>query len=259
LSLGIQSFDDLQLQKLGRIHDGEQARKAIETARLAGFENFNLDIMHGLPGQTAANALDDLGSAIAFAPNHISWYQLTIEPNTVFYRRPPSLPPENKLAEIQEKGLEFLSENDFERYEVSAYARHDFRSIHNLNYWNFGDYLGIGAGAHGKITNTIRKTIVRTRKTKQPTHYLQNTVNRDAELVEVSEADLPLEFLLNALRIKQGFTIEQFEKRTGVPFSTIRKKVECCVSKNLMLIRGDQITTTEDGYRLLNSVLEEFL
>ena len=259
LSLGIQSFDDTHLQSLGRVHDGLQARKAIDIAKRSGFENLNLDLMHGLPTQVEADALKDLHIALDFSPAHLSWYQLTIEPNTVFYSQPPTLPPDTILDRIQEAGQQLLCDNGYNRYEVSAYSLPGKHSVHNLNYWQFGDYLGIGAGAHGKLTYPEKNILVRVRKIKQPQHYLRNELRRDAEVSEINENDRPLEFLLNALRIKQGFSMKTFENRTGVPFSTIGKKVEYLVSKDLLSQNDEWITTTEKGYRLLNSLLEEFL
>lgn len=259
LSLGIQSFDDQQLSKLGRIHDSAQAKRAIGIARDAGFENFNLDLMHGLPEQTINAALDDLHSALEFEPRHLSWYQLTIEPNTVFYRRPPPLPADEFVSEMQLQGQQLLSEHGLQQYEVSAYARTDSASLHNLNYWRFGDYLGIGAGAHGKLTDTENNSILRTRKKKQPGHYLQSNLERTSECKAISEEDKPLEFLLNALRLREGFTIEQFESRTGLAFSVIGKRVEYLQSKHLLEVDGNRISTSTRGYQLLNSVLEEFL
>lgn len=259
LSLGIQSFADQQLSRLGRIHDSEQARRAIGIARDAGFENFNLDLMHGLPEQTVSAALGDLNGALEFEPNHVSWYQLTIEPNTVFYRRPPPLPADELVSEMQQEGQQLLREHGLQQYEVSAYARPGKSSVHNLNYWRFGDYLGIGAGAHGKLTDPENNAILRTRKKKQPGHYLQSNLERTSECKAISEEDKPLEFLLNALRLREGFTIQQFESRTGLAFSVIGKRVEYLQSKLLLEVDGDRISTSTRGYQLLNSVLEEFL
>ena len=259
LSLGIQSFSDPQLRKLGRIHDGNQARMSIEIARQSGFENINLDLMHGLPDQEAKAAIEDLEMALDFQPEHLSWYQLTIEPNTVFHRRPPSLPREAVLSEIQDVGERILQDNSLQRYEVSAYALADRQSMHNLNYWQFGDYLGIGAGAHGKHTQLSRAAVVRTRKLKQPDHYLRNEINRDAEICDISRKELPLEFLLNALRLKRGFTTAVFESRTGLPFSTIEKQVEYLISSRLLQREADRISTTDKGFLFLNNVLKEFL
>ena len=259
LSMGIQSFDDLQLQKLGRIHNSDEARSAITIARQGGFDNLNLDLMHGLPGQECGAAMADLETALAFEPAHISWYQLTIEPNTVFYSRPPSLPSEPVIDEIQDSGQQLLSSRGYQRYEVSAYSSPANQSIHNLNYWQFGDYIGIGAGAHGKCSFPEQQKVVRTRKLKQPGHYLQAGINREAEINEISREELPLEYLLNSLRTTSGFSVADFESRTGVPFSSIGKKVEYLVSSGLLKNKGQQITTTDKGFGLLNSVLQEFL
>lgn len=259
LSLGIQSFDEEQLKKLGRIHDASESRAAIDFARRAGFDNFNLDLMHGLPGQNQVEALNDLKTAIDFSPAHISWYQLTIEPNTIFYARPPLLPDESILNALEDAGIALLEDSSYTRYEVSAFSRNGKQSRHNLNYWQFGDYLGIGAGAHGKITNIAENKVSRTRKHRQPNHYLRSSISRDAEFNSIDSADLPIEFLLNALRTKQGFSIGMFETRTGLPFSTIRKKVEYLVSNGLLQADKDWITTTNRGFSMLNSLLQEFL
>ena len=259
LSIGIQSFNDEKLRALGRVHDSREAKAAIETAKKAGFENLNLDLMHGLPGQDCTQAINDLNTAIEYAPTHLSWYQLTIEPNTVFYRKPPSLPKESLIQEVQEIGLSIMEDHGFHHYEVSAYAQHGRECVHNLNYWEFADYIGIGAGAHGKLTNIETDTIFRTRKLKQPTHYLYNSSNRDAENIEIHKEERALEFLLNALRIKRGFSTDLFMMRTGVPFSTIAKKVEYLSSKGFLSTNGNRVSATKIGYALLNSVLEEFL
>jgi len=259
LSIGIQSFDDTQLKTLGRIHDAAEASTAISIATAAGFDNFNLDLMHGLPGQTSQQAIADLETALAFAPAHLSWYQLTIEPNTVFYRHPPTIPREEHIIEMQDAGRDLLSQHGFERYEISAYARAGRRSRHNLNYWTFGDYLGIGAGAHGKITQPTSGTIHRTRKIKQPGHYLVNTISRMAEQTRLSTEELPLEFLLNGLRLRQGFSQKLFESRTGVPFSSIGKQVEYLIAQDMLVRDEALIRPTDKGYDLLNSLLEEFV
>ena len=263
LSLGIQSFDDQCLSRLGRIHNSEEALSAIVIAKQVGFENFNLDLMHGLPGQSSRQALKDLKIGINSGPTHISWYQLTIEPNTVFYHRPPALPVENILEEIQTNGHELLKGKDFRQYEVSAYAMSNHESIHNLNYWSFGDYLGIGAGAHGKLTLATENRIIRTRKVKQPKHYFSALNGRDAEIKEIPIQERSVEFLMNALRLREGFNQSQFEKRTGLPFDKITKAVESQIEKGLMqIVEIDDeisISTTSNGYRFLNDVLEEFL
>ncbi len=259
LSIGVQSFDDAQLKKLGRIHSSDESRRAIEFARKAGFENFNLDLMHGLPGQTVAAAIADLQVALGFSPLHISWYQLTIEPNTVFYARPPSLPDESVLSSLECSGLAQLAENGYRRYEVSAFSKEHYQSQHNLNYWEFGDYIGIGAGAHGKITLPESDSIVRTQKHRQPNHYLSKSLQAEVKRTEVLLDERPIEFLLNALRSRRGFTKAMFQARTGLPFSVIGKKVEYLIANELLEIRDDRIAASDRGYRLLNSLLQEFL
>lgn len=259
LSLGIQSFQDDKLQALGRVHDGREAKAAIELCQQAGFDNFNLDLMHGLPEQTIDQALSDLQTALAFNPTHLSWYQLTIEPNTEFHSRPPTLPGDAFLYDMQEAGVSLLADSGFERYEVSAYAKADKQSRHNLNYWQYGDYLGIGAGAHGKLTAAKDNRIVRARKQRQPGTYMAAQLNRVVEQQDVADDDRPFEFLMNALRLRAGFTIDEFEKRTGVTFSAIAKQVEYLSAQQLLDVNGSSITTTEHGYRVLNSLLEQFL
>ncbi len=258
LSIGIQSFNDLHLQKLGRIHSGENAIAAVTMARQAGFDNFNLDLMHGLPGQTEAEALSDLQQAINLAPSHISWYQLTIEPNTEFYRRPPVLPEENILENIQDKGQELLQKNDYLQYEVSAFCRDQKQSIHNKNYWQFGDYLGIGAGAHGKITLPDEQRIIRTTKTRLPTDYLQRESSYMASCKNISRVELPLEFMMNALRLNEGVNSALFSDRTGIPYRKIKNICEKLVTMSLLENNPDRICTTPKGHQFLNSVLELF-
>lgn len=259
LSLGIQSFADDKLKSLGRIHGGDEAKRAIDIARNAGFENFNLDLMFGLPEQKVSQAIKDLETAIGFEPTHLSWYQLTIEANTEFHSRPPRLPPEPAIVELQDEGIALLADSGFDRYEVSAFARQGRRAAHNVNYWEFGDYIGIGAGAHGKVTSVAANRVMRTRKKKQPDHYLAATLNRDAERREVTMPERAFEFLLNALRLRHGFDVSLFEKRTGVTFSEIEKKVESLVSQGLLVLESGRLSTTDRGYRVLNSILEEFL
>lgn len=270
LSIGIQSFDDAQLQNLGRIHGSDDGRKAIEFARLAGFDNLNVDIMYGLKEQSLGAALADLEEAISFAPEHLSWYQLTIEPNTEFFKRPPALPPEDELIDIQDSGLALLARHGLARYEVSAFAREGRRSRHNLNYWRFGDYLGIGAGAHGKITLADENRILRMRKKKQPGHYLDTLRSLEtahallpeayrAETSAIAKDDIALEFMLNVLRLHEGFTPAQFEHATGLGFEVVQKQVESLQNKALLSAEGGLIRPTEKGQQFLNSALEEFL
>lgn len=274
LSLGVQSFDPLQLQKLGRIHDGDDALRAIDMAHRAGFTRLNIDIMYGLPGQNTDAAMRDLQTAINAAPEHLSWYQLTIEPNTVFYRQPPPLPPEDALIDIQDAGLSLLTANDLHRYEISAFARPGGESRHNLNYWRFGDYLGIGAGAHSKLTEPRKRRVLRLRKRRQPAHYLQaathSMASKDqsrpadrypylADATPVEPQDLSVEFLMNALRLREGFTVSQYEARTGLPFLELERTVSLLSQRGLLSMEGEWVTTTKLGYQLLNGVLEAFL
>lgn len=259
LSLGIQTFDDLQLRNLGRIHSAEESMRAIEFARDAGFENFNLDLMHGLPGQSVDAAMRDLKAALQFKPPHISWYQLTIEPNTVFHSRPPVLPDEQELNSLEEAGLALLQENGYQRYEVSAFSKENRPSRHNLNYWEFGDYIGIGAGAHGKITQATEDNILRTKKHRQPNHYIEKSLSTAPSHERVARDERGLEFLLNALRSRHGFSVSMFESRTGLPFSAIGKKVECLIDDGLLQNFNGRISASDKGYRLLNSLLQEFL
>lgn len=258
LSMGIQSFNDLHLQRLGRIHSGEQASAAVAMARRAGFDNFNLDLMHGLPGQTEVEAMADLQQAIELAPTHISWYQLTIEPNTEFYRRPPRLPDDTIMEDIYEKGLEKLSDSKYFQYEVSAFCRDNKYSEHNKNYWQFGDYIGIGAGAHGKITLPDEQRIIRTTKTRQPSDYLQRKSSFIASCNSISREALPLEFMMNALRLNRGVPREYFCYRTGLFDQAIRPTVDKLMAMGLMESNPEIISTTKKGHEFLNSVLEYF-
>lgn len=258
LSIGVQSFDPLHLQQLGRIHSGDDARRAIASAREAGFDNFNVDLMHGLSGQHRIDALRDLDAAIESGASHISWYQLTIEPNTEFYRRPPTLPPEGELMAIQEAGFARLSEAGFQRYEVSAFARPGRPARHNLNYWQFGDYLALGAGAHGKITRPDG-AIFRYQKTRAPKDYLQRSPSRSQPPEVIAADDLPFEFMLNALRLREGFTPAMYAQRTGLPWAGIEAKVEQLLQRCLLQSSAQQIACTERGYAFVDSILQEFL
>ncbi|MYE14496.1 MAG: radical SAM family heme chaperone HemW [Gammaproteobacteria bacterium] len=252
VSLGVQSFDDRQLRALGRIHDGDEARRAARAIRAAGFRGFNIDLMFGLSGQTVAGALADLEGAVTLAPDHISWYQLTIEPRTEFARRPPELPGPDALADIAEAGQAFLAEHGYERYEVSAYARPGSRCRHNLNYWTFGDYLGIGAGAHGKLTGA--RGIVRTAKARQPRLYLKDPSPVDTP---VDPGALPVEFMMNALRLVDGVPASRFEERAGLSGAVIDEVVTGLREEGLM--DPDRLALTQFGYRHLDTVVARFL
>lgn len=259
LSIGIQSFNDLHLQQLGRIHSSREAYTVAAMARSAGFENFNLDLMHGLPGQSLDEALNDLRQAIALESAHLSWYQLTIEPNTAFYRNPPDLPDDPVLEAIYEQGQQLLSENQFCQYEISAYARDNLASVHNLNYWEFGDYLGIGAGAHGKITLPEDNKIIRTRKTRTPKDYLERTENYDADIDAITTDELPLEFLMNALRLNHGVPTNYFTERTGLPLENIEASCRMLRQKGLLQNSLHRLQPTALGHRFLNTLLSEFV
>ncbi|UDL07440.1 radical SAM family heme chaperone HemW [Marinobacter sp. CA1] len=256
LSLGIQSFNPDHLKALGRIHDDHSAHRAIAAARNAGFDNFNLDLMHGLPEQSVDQALADIEAALSWQPPHLSWYQLTLEPNTEFYSRPPDLPDDDRLWEIYCQGGNRLREAGFRDYEVSAWARPGQASRHNLNYWTFGDYLALGAGAHGKLTGTDG-SIRRYWKTRQPDAYLKRIGSRTAGQQSIATDELALEFMMNALRLRQGVDEAVFEQRTGLPLQSIAVLLEQLRSEGLL--EQDRLQATEQGHRYLNSLLERFL
>ena len=258
LSIGVQSFDPAQLKKLGRIHNSDDALRAIACAQNAGFDNFNVDLMHGLNDQSKEDALRDLEIAIDAGAPHISWYQLTIEPNTEFFKRPPTLPIETEMHRIQSAGFKTLSAANFSRYEVSAFSKPNHQSRHNLNYWQFGDYLAIGAGAHGKITQADGG-IIRYQKTRKPEDYLSRAPSRTSKSEDIDPSDLPLEFLMNALRLRQGFSSALFEARTGLAWSSIAPRIEGLISDGLLQKQHAAYSPTERGYDMLDSVLAEFL
>lgn len=258
LSLGVQSFDDGALRALGRIHDAQAALAAVKAARQAGFVQINLDLMHGLPGQDAEGAGRDLATAIAQELPHLSWYQLTIERNTVFHRRPPVLPVEDELAEIQASGEALLADAGYARYEVSAFATAGNACRHNLNYWSFGDYLGLGAGAHGKLTLPWQGRVVRTRRTRSPRDYLEAPRAARRRVETVSAAELPLEYLMNALRLCEGRPLEEFSQRTGVPATVIADARARLEAQGLLEPDPGRLCATPTGFRFLDSVLAAF-
>lgn len=259
LSIGIQSFDDDKLKALGRIHGRAEALRTAETARAAGFDNHNLDLMFGLPGQTLEQALADIRTAIAQQPTHLSVYQLTIEPNTLFHTQPPVLPDDDTTWDMQRTIQAELAATDFRQYEVSAYARPGFECRHNLNYWQFGDYLGIGAGAHGKLTHA--DTITRTWKLKRPEDYLEKAGSDAATggMQTLVPGDVAFEFMLNALRLTKGFPVSLFTERTGLPLSAVSPALRQAEAKGLIERDANHIRPTADGRRLLNDVLLLFL
>lgn len=256
LSIGVQSFDPQQLRTLGRIHDPAAAHRAADAARAAGFDNFNLDLMHGLPDQTPEQALADLRAALDHQPPHISWYQLTLEPNTEFFSRPPDLPDDDRLWDIYQAGSALLREHGFDDYEVSAWSRPERASRHNLNYWTFGDYLALGAGAHGKIS-LPDGSIRRYWKTRQPDAYLGRIGSRTAGSEAIAPDERALEFLMNALRLKHGVEESLFVERTGLPLASVGVKLEELRRENLL--EKGRLQATELGQRYLNSLLERFL
>ena len=258
LSIGIQSFDNAQLQTLGRIHTSDQAYAAIDFARQAGFDSFNLDLMHGLPAQTLLSAKTDLLAAIACKPSHLSWYQLTIEPNTVFHKRPPQLPVEDELADIQQCGEQLLADNGYAQYEVSAYSQEGFNCRHNSNYWSFGDYLGIGAGAHGKISFPDGR-IKRYNKRRQPQEYMSVTSQAFVASTRTLHRDeIAGEFMMNALRLNDGFTLPQFASRTGLSYAQLEPQIELLCQRELLVRDRNAVRATGTGRRFLDSIIAEF-
>lgn len=258
LSLGIQSFDDNQLCALGRIHTSAQAHAAIEFTHSAGFNSFNLDLMHGLPGQTLLGAETDLLTAIACEPSHLSWYQLTIEPNTVFHKRPPRLPVEDELANIQQCGEQLLAASGYAQYEISAYSQNGYNCRHNSNYWSFGDYVGIGAGAHGKIS-FLDGRIERYAKRRQPQEYMSADSGKFvASTRTLDKGEIVGEFMMNALRLNNGFTLQQFVSRTGLNCAQLQPGLESLYQRELLVREGDAVKATEIGRRFLDSVVAEF-
>jgi putative oxygen-independent coproporphyrinogen III oxidase len=254
ISLGVQSFDDAMLLALGRIHGADEARRGIEAA-LASFDNVNIDIMYGLPGQTLEMARADIGNAVRMGVPHLSAYQLTIEPNTAFYSRPPPLPEHDLAADMQLAVEEALAGGGYEHYETSAFARPGLRCRHNLNYWEFGDYLGIGAGAHGKVSFPDRVT--RHERIKQPRDYMAAELTARETLVEPGE--LPFEFMLNALRLIEGFPLALFSERTGLPLVAIQRQLADAERKGLIERDVQRARPTERGRRFLNDLLGAFI
>ena len=258
LSIGVQSFNQQHLQKLGRIHSNEEAIRAIAAAKNAGFYNFNIDLMHGLPEQSKIEAIEDLQQAIDLQPTHISWYQLTIEPNTAFYNFPPTLPSDNKLADIQDAGEALMKSRSYQQYEVSAFCLDGNRSRHNMNYWTFGDYIGIGAGAHGKISNFEDDSIQRSWKTRSPKDYLNPSKDFCAGVKQLDSVDLPLEFAMNALRLNEGFDKSLFKRNTGLDYSVMESTITNLKKKDLLLEDAERVYPSDLGRRFLNEMLTEF-
>lgn len=256
LSIGVQSFNVEHLQQLGRIHSVEHAFKAIQSAKASGFQRINVDLMHGLPNQTVEQALHDLQCAIDAGATHISWYQLTIEPNTVFYRTQPTLPQDDTLAEIQLQGENLLKKHGFIQYEISAW-RKEQPSQHNLNYWQFGDYIAIGAGAHGKITQ--EDGIYRYQKTRLPKDYLAKIPAEHLQFQKIASDELTFEFMMNALRLFDGVPLHYFSQRTGLELTHIQPILEQLQQKQFIAFNQQHIQCTPLGQQYLNNVLQYFL
>jgi oxygen-independent coproporphyrinogen-3 oxidase len=258
LSIGIQSFNGRHLQALGRIHDENEACRAVEIAH-ANFDNFNLDLMFALPGQTLEEASQDIGTALAFAPPHLSLYHLTMEPNTVFAKYPPQLPSDDESADIQDMIFERMAGAGYEHYEVSAYAKPGHRARHNLNYWQFGDYLGIGAGAHSKLSFPHR--VLRQARYKQPASFMEAARNGNAvmEEHEIARGEMGFEFMLNTLRLTEGFDPNLFGERTGLSINAIDQALNAAEAKGLIYRDFKLIKPTELGQRFLNDLQEMFL
>lgn len=258
LSIGIQSFSPPHLSALGRVHDRDQALRAITTAKEAGFERINLDLMHGLPNQNVEQALDDINTAIGFGVSHISWYQLTLEPNTEFHARPPKLPQDETLWDIQEAGQALLAQHGFLNYEISAYAKQGHHARHNINYWQFGDYIGIGAGAHGKITHPETDSIIRTHKWRTPKRYLSAINNYCQQTHTIAKDELAFEAMMNGLRLQEGLPVNYFIERTGMTLNDIQTSIDAAKRKGLLEINS-HIVATPKGRLYLNELLELFL
>lgn len=263
LSLGVQSFDDQKLQVLGRIHGALDAKNAFLQARSAGFDNINIDIMHGLPKQTSNEALADLTQTIALEPAHISWYQLTLEPNTVFYKQRPPLPQENDLETIEQEGFAYLAQQGYQRYEISAFCKNGRQSTHNRNYWQFGDYYGIGAGAHGKLREPSKQQMVRMQKTRLPKDYLRQFGNL-AQTPKVhehtlTESDIVFEYMLNLSRLEEPIAKQHFEIQTGLPFALLEPKLLEASQRDLLRIDDQYFHITPLGRRFTNDLQALFL
>lgn len=255
LSMGVQSFNDIHLSALGRIHSSSQVFKAFRAARTAGFDNINLDVMYGLPQQSLRQAMDDLDRVIELAPEHVSWYQLTLEPNTLFYQRPPQLPEEDALCDMMQPGQEKLAEAGYQQYEISAYAQKDRQCLHNRNYWQFGDYIGIGAGAHGKVSHADGR-IIRRRKQRHPERYSLGEYVSGQDVLQID--DLAIEFMLNALRLNKGVPSAYFSQRTGCELSSIERQINKACELGLLSESESQIAPTERGRLYLNNLLSLF-
>ncbi|MGD9593018.1 MAG: radical SAM family heme chaperone HemW [Candidatus Berkiella sp.] len=258
ISLGIQSFNDKHLKLLGRIHGKDEALQAIDYVKQAQFDNFNLDLMFGLPEQTRDEGLNDLAQAIKANPSHLSWYELTLEPNTPFYLQPPPLPKEDEILSLQAQGQALLAKHGYAQYEVSAYSKNKM-CVHNLNYWEFGDYLAIGAGSHGKITDVNKQTISRFAHFRHPKQYMDISQGFVQTNTTISQDNLAFEFMLNALRLKNGVDADLFTQRTGLDLGVIAPQLQIAYQKGWIGPFEKRICTSSLGYQFLNDVVGLFL
>ncbi|MBQ4856704.1 radical SAM family heme chaperone HemW [Pseudoalteromonas sp. MMG007] len=259
ISIGVQSMQNDKLKALGRIHGADEANYAAEQAKQAGLNSFNLDLMHGLPGQSLDDALSDLKHIIALNPPHISWYQLTIEPNTQFASKPPTLPQDETLWDIQEQGQALLAQAGYIQYEISGYAKPGYQCQHNLNYWRFGDYLGIGCGAHGKVTDAKTGVITRTEKVKHPRGYMDLIKPYMYKNWEVEQDDLAFEFFMNRFRLVEPCPIEDFSALTSQPLQSQRAALTKAINAGLLIQENDHWQVSLKGHRFLNDLLELFV
>jgi putative oxygen-independent coproporphyrinogen III oxidase len=258
-SFGVQSFQQQKLTTLGRIHGPDEAKNAAKQALVVGIKTFNLDLMHGLPDQSLSDALEDLQTAIDLKPTHLSWYQLTIEPNTQYFSHPPILPDDDLLWDIQEAGQKLLAENGYRQYEISAYSQADFACQHNLNYWRFGDYIGIGCGAHGKFTLALENKIIRTTKIKHPKGYMDSSRPFLDDTQTVAKEELAFEYMLNRLRLFEPIPFSEFNAYTGLPLESIREAINQAIAKKMLIEGADSWQITALGQRYLNELLTLFM
>ena len=258
-SFGVQSFQQDKLTKLGRIHGVQEAKTAAQQAHHVGMKTFNLDLMHGLPDQSLADALEDLQTAVDLNPTHLSWYQLTIEPNTQYFSHPPTLPTEDLLWDIQKKGQDLLAQNGYLQYEISAYCKAGFECLHNLNYWRFGDYIGIGCGAHGKLTLPLQNKILRTTKVKHPKGYLEPARAYLDQVNPVEKSDLACEYMINRLRLFENIPFTEFEDFTGLPLKSIANCIHAAIAKDLLIENEHSWQVSPLGHRYLNELLILFM
>ncbi|WP_022942273.1 radical SAM family heme chaperone HemW [Psychromonas hadalis] len=258
-SFGVQSFQQEKLTKLGRIHGVEEAKSAARQAKQSGIKTFNLDLMHGLPNQSLDDALFDLQTAIDLQPTHLSWYQLTIEPNTQYFSHPPKLPEDELLWEIQEAGVKLLATNGYQQYEISGYCQSGFECRHNLNYWSFSDYIGIGCGAHGKLTLPLENRIIRTTKVKHPKGYLEVSRPFLDSSETVKQDELAFEYMINRLRLFAPIPFQEFKDYTGLSIDSIAEPIQQAIDKKLLIKKSDHWLMTDLGHRFLNDLLQLFI